>query len=247
MQNIKSTMYNYSVTNIQMYGGVEISAFAAAPTSENLGLCGLVNASDANPMYLYQPRFTKAEVFQSTFWPCYNNEISLILKSNVPLCAKGCMSQITISEFVGMQAESGPLDLRPVIETSDQHLTFSDNPRGKAGRALWSNETKVLTLYLTCCMECNKEYKFKFTLRNPGCPQLGNQLIVEATNSENLNAIAKTTVMWQNTSFAPMFIHTANFSWTSIKFSTNIPCGDNNVDVILAMDVAVHKGTSHDA
>ena len=105
---------------------------------------------------------------QSSFDPCYANEISVVLQSNVPLCAKGCMSQITISHFDGAEAASGPLEIRPFDSSDEQHLTFSNAPRGKGGHGLWNNANKTLVLFMTCCMECNKDYRFRFTVKNPG-------------------------------------------------------------------------------
>ena len=61
---------------------------------------------------------------------------------------------------------------------------------------------------------------------------------MEATNADNLIAIAQTPMLWQNDSqLQPLFTHTADFTATTIKFQTQIPCGPNNVDVELAMNV----------
>ena len=47
---------------------------------------------------------------------------------------------------------------------------------------------------------------------------------------------------WRNDSYMPMFTRTADFTVTSINFATNIPCGENNVDVELSMNVPVYSG-----
>jgi len=91
-------------------------------------------------------------------------------------------------------------------------------------------------------MECNKEYRFKFSVKNPGCPQSGKNLTVESTNLDSHVAIASTPMTWRNESYMPMFTHTPNFTRTGIIFSTDIPCGDNNVDVELSMNVPVFTG-----
>ena len=234
--------WSYSTTQIESYGGVQMVALSATPTDANLGLCGLETEADANPMFLYEPVFTKATVYQSTHYPCYDNELSVVLKTNVPLCAKSCISQITISQLSGAEADSGPIDLRPFDTFSDHHLTFSDAPRGKGGRGLWSDVDKTLVLFMTCCMECNKEYRFRFTIRNPGCPQAGNHLTVEATNADNLVAIARTNMTWLNASNLPMYTQEPEFMQTTIVFGTNIPCGDNNVDIMLTMNVPLFPG-----
>jgi hypothetical protein len=65
---------------------------------------------------------------------------------------------------------------------------------------------------------------------------------VESTNLDSHVAIASTPMTWRNESYMPMFTHTPNFTRTSIIFSTDIPCGDNNVDDELSMNVPVFTG-----
>jgi len=131
---------------------------------------------------------------QSSFWPCYANEISVVLQSNVPLCAKGCMSQITISHFDGAEAASGPLEIRPFDASDEQLLTFSNAPRGKGGHGLWNNANKTLVLFMTCCMECNKEYRFRFTVKNPGqkcAPSLCTLHVLSLCTSRSFNVLVQ--------------------------------------------------------
>jgi len=69
LKNAKSPMWHHPTTHIVTYGGVEMQALASLPSTESLGMCGLSNTSDQNPMYLYEPRFTKAMVYQVALCP----------------------------------------------------------------------------------------------------------------------------------------------------------------------------------
>ena len=91
-------------------------------SSSSLGLCGNSRVGDASPLFVYEPAFTVANVSQSSAFPCATNRISIVLRTNVPFCAKDCNAQITLSNLVGAVATDG--DIRLSSPADEERDTF---------------------------------------------------------------------------------------------------------------------------
>jgi len=119
----------------------------------SLALCANTHDLDRTPMFLYKPRFTVAKLEQTSAFPCdEGNHIKVTLQTNVPLCAKESLAQITISNLGGAVHEDGDVVLSGLGDGTD-HLTFSAYPGGPGGHGLWSNSgpsAPELILFLTC-------------------------------------------------------------------------------------------------
>ena len=77
-------------------------------------------------------------------------------------------------------------------------MTFAAQPKGLGGMGHFDQalDQGSLVLYLTCCMECGKPYKFSFEIENPTC--MGNEvapLIEISANNENSKVAIKAKVM----------------------------------------------------
>jgi hypothetical protein len=76
---------------------------------DTLGLCGN-DGMDAQPMFIYEPAFKMAAVAQTSDIPCdEDNEITVTIKTNMPLCAGSCNSQLTVTGLSGAVLPSGPV------------------------------------------------------------------------------------------------------------------------------------------
>jgi len=226
-----------------------VGAFNADITSVDapLGLCGNSKSGDAAPLYIYPPAFTVANVSQASAFPCDTNTISVTFRSNVPLCAKDCFAQITISNLVGAVADDGPLQLSSV--DAAEKNTFAAAPKGTPGFGKWSQADHELTLYLTCCMECNKDYRISFSVRNHWCVNQAPDIMIGVANSEAAVAIPRTLMTSSSRPLplggqeAALGIIQPQFVGKSIEQSSSAPCDSNTITVSLATNVPIDAGT----
>jgi glycerophosphoryl diester phosphodiesterase len=216
----------------------DMSLFGA----QTLGLCGSTEP-DAFPLYIYKPKLTVSTISQSSAFPCaQENHISVTLKSNVPLCAHSCNARLTISNLKGAVLPDGPVTLMPIDDNLD-HETFAAAEKGEKGRALWSSKTETLTLFLTCCFECNRLYRFKFAVTNPSCHQLAPEIFIEGSNPMNLVAVEKTKMISSNQGDDSATLKIIKPSWTLIwSESSQIACDSNTFSITLNSNIPVEKG-----
>jgi len=216
----------------------DMSLFGA----QTLGLCGSTEP-DAFPLYIYKPKLTVSTISQSSAFPCaQENHISVTLKSNVPLCADSCNARLTISNLKGAVLPDGPVTLMPIDDNLD-HETFAAAEKGEKGRALWSSKTETLTLFLTCCFECNRLYRFKFAVTNPSCHQLAPEIFIEGSNPMNLVAVEKTKMISSNQGDDSATLKIIKPSWTLIwSESSQIACDSNTFSITLNSNIPVEKG-----
>jgi glycerophosphoryl diester phosphodiesterase len=221
---------------------VEVNTDMSLFGAKTLGLCGSTEP-DAFPLYIYKPKLTVQNISQSSAFPCaQENIISVTLQSNVPLCADSCNARLTISNLNGALLPDGPVKLMPIDDNLD-HETFAAAEKGEKGRALWSNKTETLTLFLTCCFECNRLYKFKFAVTNPSCHQSAPDIFIEGSNPMNLVAVEKTKMIQSDPdahAAALMIIRpTWTFTWSE---SSQIACDSNTFSITLNSNIPVEKG-----
>jgi len=242
-------------TLILFSGGLQqlqVSAVNNMQLSEvdtKLGLCGNVNDNDAHPMFVYEPKFTIAALAQSSDLPCdTENMITVTLKTNMPLCAGSCHSQITIGGLSNAILADGPVELVPVSSSdSDQDdvEVFSSSPHGTPGYGHWSQQDQSLTLFLVCCMECNMEYKFKFRVKNPDCQQDAPSVyigpyIIHAENSMNTHTMSSPV---DEIPMQALSIVQPKFSQHSMHSTSERPCDTNTFSITLASNIPIKAQT----
>ena len=159
----------------------------------SLAMCANTVSGDASPLFIYRPAFTRANISQSSAFHCQENIISVTIAANVPLCAKDCQAQITIKNLNGAVVNNG--DIQLLASTDSGHAndkdTFAASPKGTPGYGKWMDQS--LTLFLTCCLECNKEYRFSFKVTNQNCfHEVAETITIESSNADNNVAIAQT-------------------------------------------------------
>jgi hypothetical protein len=225
-----------------------VPSFSAGVTSvqTTLGLCGNAYEGDAAVLYMYKPTFTVANISQSSALPCDTSTISVTIRSNVPLCAKDCFAQITISNLNGAIADDGAMQLSSVNE--EEKHTFAATQKGTPGFGRWRQADQSLTLYLSCCMICNKDYRISFVVKNPSCFQPAPTVFIEATNQENKVAISK---MQMKTSIKKLqlvgteetlAIIAPSFTAALIGQSSSAACDRNLIMVTLGANVPLDIG-----
>ena len=215
----------------------------------SLNLCGSTVVGDAAPLYVYRPRFTMAAISQSSAFPCAANILSVTIAVNVPLCAKHCMAQITISNLEGAVVQSGALALQASADAGHEtdKDTFAASPGGALGYGNWTDNS--LILYLTCCLECNKEYRFAFPVTNQNCGRSPTGVVIQSTNVDSQVAIPPTTMnTTQNHlplggSKATLDILQPRFTVKNIGQSTSAPCARNTITATIGTNVPMAAGT----
>ena len=214
-----------------------------------LGLCGNTHTGDAAALYLYKPEFTVKNVSQSSAMPCdSNNVISIIIRSNVPLCSKDCFAQITISNLRGAIADHGDIALSSLDATEKD--TFAASPKGAPGFGAWDSDEETLTLHLSCCMICNKDYRISFVVRNPSCVQPAPTIFIEATNLETQVGISKTEMETSSQQLAlggakaTLGIIQPQFTVAKIAQSSSAACDDNTISLTLAVNVHMPEAST---
>ena len=242
------------------------SLFAVAPVTigpvpmtENkmsLRMCGNTDPDDADPLFIYQPRFTKAYISQNNAFPCGSNTVSVTIETNVPLCAKDCKAQITISNLISAVVPDGDLQLQASTDTGHENDrdTFSAAPKGSPGFGRFSGHS--LTLFLTCCLECNKEYRFSFVVTNQNCKRIlpgdlppNEYVSIETTNPDSNVAIPKITMNSTVNALPlggtkqPNHVIQPKFTVKTIQQSSSAPCDKNTITATLATNVPMTAGT----
>jgi hypothetical protein len=191
--------------------------------------------------------------------------MSVTLQTNVPLCARECFSQITMSGFNGaipLVDSDNRVQLNAIAADDAAHAsdkeTFAAGPKGEAGYAKWVDDGTV-HLYLTCCMECGKPYQFKFKVTNPKCDQLPSTIMIESTNkSPNPTRVAirptpmtsshgatgellQMSVKYSDQTIGgrslPMGVVKPTWINQTMHSSNPTPCGTNIITVTLAANV----------
>ena len=215
--------------------------------SETLGLCGNDKA-DTAPLFVYKPELTVYKIGQSSAMPCDENVISVSLKANMPLCDP-CSSALTLSGLEGAIIPDGPVALSPILTGGSHardHLVFAAAEGGEAGYGMWSSASKTLTLFLTCCLECNFEYQFKFHVSNPQCSQAAPAIslegdgLIEKKQMESQPAAPHIVLLAGPA--APLGIIQPTFTTHVWHEKSKIPCDNNTLSITLASNIPVPAG-----
>lgn len=216
---------------------------------DTLGLCGN-NLEDVAPLFIYEPQLTVHKIGQSSAIPCDEaNVISVTLKSNMPLCQDSCNSALTLSGLSGALIPDGPVELSAILADSAHnrdHLVFSATEGGEGGFGMWSSSEETLTLFLTCCLECNFEYQIKFSVENPPCSQQAPAISVQGeglTTKEKMDSMPEGPHgVFTVAPAAPLGILQPTFIIHEWSESSQIPCDDNNFSITLASNIDVPAG-----
>ena len=214
----------------------------------SLNMCGHTINGDAAPLFIYKPRFTKAYISQNSGFPCTPNEISVSIATSVPLCAKDCRAQITISGLHGAVVQDGDIRLEASTDAGheDDRDTFAAAIKGAKGYGKWADNS--LTLFLTCCLECNKEYRFSFQVKNQNCQRAATDVYIESTNADSHVAIARIVM---NTTQQQLLlggkkttleIMQPEFTVQNIEQSSSAPCATNIITATVATNVPMDAG-----
>ena len=216
----------------------------------SLAMCANTVSGDASPLFIYKPAFTRANISQSSAFHCKDDIISVTIAANVPLCAKDCQAQITIKNLNGAVVNNG--DIQLLASTDSGHAndkdTFAASPKGTPGYGKWMD--KSLTLFLTCCLECNKEYRFSFKVTNQNCfHEVAETITIESSNADNNVAIAQTPMHTSQQQLTlggrKTTLQLLKPKWTGMNIgqSSSAPGDKNTITATLATNVTMDPGT----
>ena len=230
-----------SITDVTLTN-VEVNAAAHHKT---LGLCGNDKVDEA-PMFIYEPTFTVSKIGHSSARPCEpSNNVTVTLKSNMPVCPESCNSVLTLTGLTGATLPDGPVQLRSTNQ--NDHTVFAATDDGDPGFGMWSSADETLTLFLTCCLECNQEYEFSFAVKNPSCAQAAPAISITGsgvTDKQLVSTPAGPHAISTTDPAAPLGILQPTFTRQIWSESSTVPCDNNTFSITLASNIPVPSLTT---
>ena len=210
-----------------------LKADKTSPTA----VCG-GQATYAEPLRIISPMFVTKNIWQSTPYPCRDNEISVQIQSNVNV------KQDTKITIKGLKN----------TETRTQSITV--NACGNVLQGLWTQSTGELVFALVAELNSCQMCTISFTVQNPCCCQgspadgfsIAADLNCDSISSHSTNRL---TVMTDTTylhedvvqptqdEVAPLRIRCPKWVAKSIVQDSSYPCADNKLSVILAFNVPI--------
>ena len=167
-------------------------------------------AGDAKPLQIRTVTFTHFEIAQSTFFPCANNSLTVLIRTDGPLLAV-CANHITVAGLLGSATpDNGSLDLS----------TTPSGIFGATGR--WVQDSGVLTVPVAAnavVMGCT-DVTFVFDLLNPVTAQAASLITLSEHNVVDGNLSAASF----NNGSDPIFVVNVSWSEIAVEDNSSFPC-----------------------
>jgi hypothetical protein len=180
---------------------------------------------DRRACYVRTPEWTVKTYAQSTSAPCHANEMSVSLRSNVPIfySKRGCGTTLTLS---GLKKSASCTDEHPTVTIHDGTTTLTN-----AVTRDWAVGTGILIMTPLAVPEAatetfmmaGKTYSIRFTLINPSAPQ---DEVVTVTKTES-PAIAEQDLVGK------FEVEKATVEIVSFTSSSAYPCDASSLEVTL--------------
>ena len=165
---------------------------------------------DAKPLQIRTVTFTTFEIAQSSFFPCANNSLTVLLRTDGPLFQR-CANDITVAGLLGSATPD------------DASLDLSTTPSGIFGATgNWVQDSGVLTVPVAAnavVMGCT-DVTFVFDLLNPVTAQAASLITLSEHNVVDGNLSAAPF----NNGSDPIFVVNVSWSEIAVKDNSSFPC-----------------------
>ena len=195
------------------------------------------STGDAHPLLIRSVVVTTFTVSQSSFFPCANNSLTVLLRTDGPLF-QACVPQLTLAGLHGSVTASDS-SLATTVTPSGA-LAASGEWTNTGGTGLtWDNSGAIGTLLLplakTALIQGCKDYAISFVLANPVRPQAAASVTltvpavvsgskISALSGSNTDPMKVVDVVWQ----------------ASISGSSTDPCDTNLVTVVVTPSIDLY-------
>jgi len=192
------------------------------------------SSGDAHPLLIRSVVVTTFTVSQSSFFPCANNSLTVLLRTDGPLF-QTCVPQLTLAGLRGSVTTSDP-NLATTVTPSGAFAASGEWTNAGGAGLTWDNSGAIGTLLLPLVSGafikgCN-DYAISFVLANPVRPQAA------ASVTLTVPAVISGSKVWalSGTNADPMKV--MDVVWqASISGSSTDPCDMNLVTVVVAPSI----------
>jgi hypothetical protein len=149
-------------------------------------LSGIFNAmpGEGAPLFVRDSGFKKAEIWQSSPYPCAENVICVTLQPSVPMTAEQD-TRIQIYTLSNARSANGTGTLTIYSSSSVDSAnveTFKSPVSGAVSSGHWNDDADMLELEVTCRIEAGVIITMCFNLINPAASQLSSEVYVKSSN-----------------------------------------------------------------